>query len=59
MISSYFVLEAVIPRQVNCASACINQTLGFAGENGGNSQGVLLARRQQQDALHSMSVGGR
>ena len=35
-ISSYFVLEAVIPRQENCTSACMNQIQGFAGQDAGN-----------------------
>ena len=36
MISSYLVLEAVILRRENCASACMNQILGFVGQNRGN-----------------------
>ena len=36
IISSYLVSEAIMPRLENCASTCINQTRGLAGQNGGN-----------------------
>ena len=36
IISSYLVLEAVMPRRGNCASTCMNETRGLAGQNGGN-----------------------
>ena len=36
IVSSYLVLETVMPRQENYASTCMNQTRGLAGQNGGN-----------------------
>ena len=46
-ISSYFVLEAVMPRPENCTSACTNQILGIAGQN-----------RDSRIATAAMVVGG-
>ena len=40
IISSYLVLEAVMPHRENCASTCMNQTRGLAGQNGGNCVGT-------------------
>ena len=36
IISSYLVSEAVMSRQENCASTCMNQTQGLAGQDGDN-----------------------
>ena len=53
-VSSYFILEAVMPRRENCVSACMNQSHRLADQNGGNR--VATAAKVAGGFCNNMSV---
>ena len=54
LISSYFILEAVMPHWENCASGCTNLIRGLTGQNGGNC--IVMAVTVVFGSSNDMSV---